>query len=349
MLGQLKPQHNFAEMSILCNKLQKILFAFILIIIGRTITIAQRPPDDTLSLIGISIGSSHYYGDLAPLQNFLASTNTLPRWSLSAHGSLPLTSKLSVRTSFNWVRVVGDDYTFASKNINKFQYQFLRNLHFKNDIAEVNFCGIYHFNYLSSKFRPYVLLGIGTILQNPKARGRMNFVAVKSDWLELREYNTSGQGISIRPRPYSLLNLSFPIGFGFKYPVSKKLIMSFEVNFRQTTSDWIDDVGNASFVEDLYTFNAVQGKFAYLNNRANEVYTARTGIDRMNGLQQIFNQNNIGKVNLSKMEDLMVVFGYSKRGKRGLDSYMTTQFGLSYVIGKPKNKLKKTKEANTDK
>lgn len=330
-------------------RLPKIFFAFVLITIGRTTAIAQKSGKDTLSLIGIGIGSSHYYGDLAPFQNFLVSTTTLPRWSISAHGSLPLTPKLSVRTTLNWIRVVGDDYTFASKNINKFQYQFLRNLHFRNDIAEVNFCGIYHFKYLNSKFRPYLLLGIGTILQNPKARGRMNFVAVKDEWLDLREYNTSGQGLSIRPRPYSLINLSFPIGFGCKYPISKKLIMSFEVNFRQTTSDWIDDVGNASFVEDVYTFNLVQGKFAYLNNRANEVYTARTGIDRTNGLQDIFNQNDLGKVNLSKMEDLMVVLGYSKRGKRGLDSYMTTQFGLSYVIGKPESKSKNTEKVNTDK
>lgn len=329
--------------------MQKKILVLIIFILGRTLIFAQKPIKDTLSLISIGVGTSHYYGDLAPFQNFLASTTTLPRWSLSANGSLPLTPKLTVRTSLNWVRIVGDDYTFASKNINKFQYQFLRNLHFRNDIAEINFCGIYHFKYLNSTFRPYVLLGVGTILQNPKARGRMNFVSVKGDWLDLREYNTSGQGLSIRPRHYSLLNLSFPIGLGFKYPVSKKIIMSFEVNFRQTTSDWIDDVGNASFVEDLYNFNSVQGKFAYLNNRANEVYTARIGFDRTNGLREIFNQNNLGKVNLSKTEDLMILFGYSKRGKRGLDNYMTTQFSLSYVIGKSKSKSKKMGKGSVNK
>jgi hypothetical protein len=62
------------------------------------------------SSVGFGVGTSSYYGDLAPYRTPLASTFKMMRWSVGANYTRHFTPRLGARASFTWARIAGDDY-----------------------------------------------------------------------------------------------------------------------------------------------------------------------------------------------------------------------------------------------
>ena len=84
-----------------------------------------------------------------------------------------------------------------------------------------------------------------------------------------RYKGTEGQGSELNSKaPYSLTQLSIPLGIGCKLSLGRKASLSLEYGIRKTFTDYIDDVGSDSYVDPV-TLDEVNGPLAaHLSNRS---------------------------------------------------------------------------------
>jgi hypothetical protein len=117
-----------------------------------------------------------------------------------------------------------------------------RNLSFATNIYEFSLQGDFNFfkfipGDLYKRYTPYITFGVGVFNYDPYAyyQGQKFF---------LRSLGTEGQGSATYPgrRPYSTMGICFPIGVGYKYSLNSKVNIGFEVVYRFTNTDYIDDV-----------------------------------------------------------------------------------------------------------
>jgi hypothetical protein len=108
----------------------------------------------------------------------------------------------------------------------------------------------------------YVFGGIGGFYFNPKAK-------LGGKWWALQPLGTEGQGIAASREPYKRIQACFPVGLGFRLPLSdKNWTIGFEYGVRLTTTDYIDDVSTTYFSPTLISqkYGPVA---AQLSNRSN--------------------------------------------------------------------------------
>lgn len=108
----------------------------------------------------------------------------------------------------------------------------------------------------------YLYGGIGGFYFNPKAKEG-------GKWWALQPLGTEGQGIAASRDPYKRIQACFPIGAGFRLPLSdKNWTIGFEYGIRLTTTDYIDDVSTTYFSPTLIAqkYGPVAAR---LSNRAN--------------------------------------------------------------------------------
>lgn len=151
------------------------------------------------------------------------------------------TNRWAARINLSYGRLSADDSLSTS------QFKKQRNLDFKSDIYDVSLQAEYsliNWNFRGGKgtgFRNnhkhnlYVFTGISFFHFRPY--GELN-----GQWYSLHELSTSGQGLPNGPKQYSLYSISIPIGGGYKILVNKNVSIGFEVTFRKTFTDYIDDV-----------------------------------------------------------------------------------------------------------
>ena len=116
-----------------------------------------------------------------------------------------------------------------------------RNLHFRSIIVEAG--ATIEFNFFpvvpgsrKENFSPYIFGGLALFYFNPQAE-------LDGRWVDLQPLGTEGQHTRLSEvGPYSLVDISFPFGFGFKWAVNRTVILAAEVGFRPTRTDYLDDV-----------------------------------------------------------------------------------------------------------
>ncbi len=198
---------------------------------------------------GLAVGVSNYYGDLQqrwfpkrdyhPVAGIIYKYFPTPRFGLRFG---VMYTKLSAADSTSDVPI----------------YQG-RNLNFETNLLE--FHGGFEFNFLPItrerfKVTPYVFGGVAVFHFNPYALDE------SGNKVFLKPLSTEGQGLSRYPdrTPYSLINVSFPVGGGMKFFVGKTLMVTTELGFRYCTTDYLDDVSK-SYVS-LDTLRAYRGQQA---------------------------------------------------------------------------------------
>lgn len=199
--------------------------------------------------IGLSAGVSNYYGDLQD-RVFDSYTNR-PMGGLSY--KFFANPHLGFRFQANYGHIT------AADSLSEARVKQERNLRFGSRVFEVS--GGVEINFFPvekdrMKFSPYVFGGIGIFHFNPYTDG------MHGEKVYLRPLSTEGQNIPLYPdrHEYGLVNVSFPFGGGVKFFVGKTLMMSGEVGFRWTNSDYLDDVSK-SYV-NLDTLAAYRGQQA---------------------------------------------------------------------------------------
>ncbi|PQJ11401.1 hypothetical protein CJD36_006255 [Flavipsychrobacter stenotrophus] len=199
--------------------------------------------------IGITLGLSNYYGDLQP--------KMFP--SIGYHPMGGIIYKYFMNPHFG-LRF-GANYTSlsASDSDSNIPVNRARNLSFGTHLFEMH--GALEVNFLpieinDFKVTPYVFGGLSAFYYNPFAddpNGNRVF---------LRPLSTEGQGLPIYPdrKQYSQINMAFPFGGGAKFFIGKTLMLTTELGFRYTNTDYLDDVSK-SYV-DLDSLNAYKGMLA---------------------------------------------------------------------------------------
>lgn len=294
---------------------------------------------------GIGGGTSHYFGDLAPYSYAYYGIYTNVRWNGTLNYTRYLTPNIGARASFSYARIFGSDMIYASRNIDKLWQNYIRNLHFRNDIKEFAVSGIYNLRDINGKnarsradFMPYLTAGVGFISHKPMARDVINGTsqATLGKWVSLKEYSTSGQDIVGFPKQYSGVQIVFPLSAGFRYKISEKLDFSAEVGLRVTPFDYLDDVSDGKYVDPAKLSSNITGSDR-LAFRADENISSYNLESRVSQFIAIYNDPT--KLNLSgnvsPSANAASVYGFSKNSFRGTarpDSYIMTQFTISYIL-----------------
>lgn len=210
--------------------MKKLIFSIVLIFCVST-SFSQWLWD-----YGLNVGVSNYLGDIGgkdlPRRNFIADLKLAKtRWNVGAFARYKWRPKISLKLAFDYLRIEGDDK--LSSNLGR----HYRNLNFKNDILDLGLTGevfFYENNDLGNTyrykngFRAYVFGGVGVYYSNPMAISGGQYVA-------LRPLKTEGVA-------YSPFGVNIPFGLGFYFTINKKHRIGYELNYRWTFSDYLDDI-----------------------------------------------------------------------------------------------------------
>ncbi|MCK6611461.1 MAG: DUF6089 family protein [Bacteroidia bacterium] len=169
---------------------------------------------------GIQGGVSNYWGDLSPS---VVLKETHPTGGIFAR--INLSPSFAWKTELNVLKVSGSD-----KN---FDFNRGRNLSFYSQINEV--ASVLEFNFfkygpfvLNKPYTAYFYSGIAAFSFNPQTN-------LNGKTFDLIDYRT--EDVS-----YSRIGVAIPFGMGFKWMVNKNLALEWQLGFRRTYTDYLDDV-----------------------------------------------------------------------------------------------------------
>lgn len=181
--------------------------------------------------VGIFGGTSSYYGDLQqklfPDEGYRASGGLTYKYFVHPN--------VGFRFGATYASLYGADSTSESPAIKN------RNLNFQTNLFEVH--GGLEINMLpvdfdEFKFSPYLFAGLAIFYYNPYTIG------TNDEKIYLRPLSTEGQGLRqyTDRKIYSLVNVGVPLGAGLKVLIGKTVLISSEIGFRYTATDYLDDV-----------------------------------------------------------------------------------------------------------
>jgi Domain of unknown function (DUF6089) len=199
--------------------------------------------------IGVTVGIANYYGDLQ--QKFF------PNYGYEPMGGIIYKYFMSPRIGIR----VGASYTnlTAADSMSTIPVNQARNLSFTTHLFEFHAgleLNMLPIEILKNKATPYIFGGISAFYFNPFAEDN------NGNKVFLRPLSTEGEGLPMYPerKQYSLVNMAFPFGGGFKFFIGQKIMLTTEIGFRYTNTDYLDDVSK-SYV-NLDTLQAYKGKLA---------------------------------------------------------------------------------------
>jgi hypothetical protein len=230
--------------------------------------------------IGLTVGVANYYGDLQP--KFFASYGYQPmggivyKYFMSPHIGLRFGATY---TNLSAADSLSDLPANRARNLS-----FATHLFELHGAVEINFLPI---DIMRRKVTPYIFGGISVFYFNPYAMDNAG------DKVFLRALSTEGQGLPMYPdrKQYSLVNMAFPFGGGLKFFIGKKIMLTGELGFRYTNTDYLDDVSK-SYV-NLDTLQKYKGKIAkQLSYRGNTVLGSDPNYNPSYGYQRGDSKSN---------------------------------------------------------
>lgn len=194
---------------------------------------------------GIGLGAGHYFGDL----NTRASLNR-PKMAATVFFRKNFNNYIAARIGASFARL-----GYADKYNTKNEYMYRRNLSFNTNVWELSLQGDFNFfRFMPGepeyRFTPYVTLGVGVFSYDP-------FAYLRGEKVYLRPIGTEGQGSALYPdrKQYSTMAISIPFGAGIKYALNERFNIGFEVLYRFTNTDYLDDVSTTYVSPETFPAN----------------------------------------------------------------------------------------------
>ncbi len=197
--------------------------------------------------MGIFGGTSSYYGDLQerwfPKEGYRAAGGLMYK-----HYVHPM---VGFRFGATYASLYGADSLSESPVVKRRNLNFQTNLFEAHAALEINFLPV---DFDEFKFSPYIFAGLAAFYYNPYTLG------LSDEKIYLRPLSTEGQGLRqyTDRKVYSLVNVGVPLGAGLKVFIGKKVMLSSEIGFRYTATDYLDDVSK-TYV-NLDTLQRYKGK-----------------------------------------------------------------------------------------
>lgn len=193
---------------------------------------------------GIGIGAGHYFGDL----NTRAKLNR-PKPAAGIFFRKNFGNYIAMRIAGNFTQLGYSD-VYNTHN----EYMRRRNLSFNTNVWELGLQGDFNFYRFMPgepefRFTPYVTFGVSAFNYDP-------YAFLNGDKYFLRQLGTEGQAIdSLHRKPYSSMAIAFPFGVGIKYSINDRINIGFEVVYRFTNTDYLDDVSKTYIDPALFPPN----------------------------------------------------------------------------------------------
>ncbi len=208
--------------------------------------------------IGGFMGISNYLGDLQQT-NFERNEINM---ALGFFSRINFNKTLSLKAHFYKGEISGSD-----ANYKEIQSVRERNLSFRSHIFEFGLQTEMTFIWFGEADKrvaaPYLFAGISGFYFNPQA-------AYKGKWVNLQPLGTEGQTLpNSTIEQYNRIQLSIPLGMGFNINFNQKLNIGFEVGFRKTFTDYLDDI--SARYPDLTALEAINPVAANLSFRSPEI------------------------------------------------------------------------------
>ena len=205
-------------------------------------------------------GVANYYGDLTEKSRFFDQSS----YAFGVGVALNYNPHISFRADISYSKVQAAD----SKN--KRADLKARNLNFKSSIFDFDLAVEYNILDIENnhRFTPYVFAGIGFAHFNPYTKDRNGVKQI------LQPLGTEGQGLAAYPnrKMYKKSTVEFPLGIGATYPINDNISLQFEINYRITGTDYLDDVSTNGYPDKtlLDARNPVTAKFTWRGNEVGE-------------------------------------------------------------------------------
>jgi len=207
------------------------------------------------SELGIMGGASYYIGDLN--QKHFKNSNLAGQLMFRYN----INSRLAFRSNFTYAFVEGYDNQ-SNRDVYK-----NRNLSFQSEIYELG-AGMeityFPFEIGNKRYRgtAYLLAELALAKIDPKT----NF---NGSLVELQPLGTEGQGTSASDRgKYSLVQLTVPIGVGFRLTLTDHIGLNGEYGIRFMFSDYLDDVHSNTYADQAAILAENGPLAAQLSNRS---------------------------------------------------------------------------------
>jgi len=225
---------------------------------------------------GVSLNAMNYFGDIVPEAAFTSLRLRSTRPNIGVHYAYKMYPRFSVKGNLSWGRITGDDAKSASRNEADNLPRFKRNLSFRNDIKELS--GMAVFDLYENRasftrrpdFNPYGFIGLAVFHHNPKAY--YGGEAMPAGWYALQPLGTEGQHVDGQgyPKKYHKVQIAIPFGVGFRYKLDRQWDLGFEITWRKTFTDYLDDVSTL-YADKLDLANSPGGQTAViLSDRSEE-------------------------------------------------------------------------------
>lgn len=284
------------------------------------------------SSCSIGMGTTHFLGDISS-PNFTAVMVTSIRWNFAISYQYTLSKKVEIGLNASYGRLAGDD---ALSNNDS---DFIRNLHFRNDIKQIGLLAQYHpFRYTANcrnrpNISPYLSVGVDYFVHDPQARLPTR---LGGEWISLEPLHTEGEGINpIYSAPYKLSGIAIPLGIGLRFKYNRYVDFAIEASYHLTFTDYLDDV--SSIYPNTLLLDSPQS--VALSNRSKEVIAVNTGLDRTSRVISYLISKGLPTTNPFASTDASFgATGTSRGSKTGNDSYISTSLKIHILF--PENKIK---------
>jgi hypothetical protein len=253
---------------------------------------------------GVNAAAANYLGDIGggagTRRGFVSDLKLAKtRWNFGGFVRYKWRPKLSLKLAVDYLRLEGDDKLSSNPG------RRFRNFNFRNDVYDVGFTGEYFFyenNDLGNTyryrngFRAYVFAGVGGFFSNPKT-------LYQGEWVALQPLATEGV-------QYRKFVMNIPMGVGFYFTLNKKNRIGFEINYRKTFTDYLDDIsGNyPDKPSDSYSQGLIL-RTTELNSTDPQLVASNPGA---------YESHQFG--------------GYKRGDSKHKDAYLTMGLSYSYVI-----------------
>jgi hypothetical protein len=265
--------------------------------------------------IGIGVGASNYLGEIGgeeqTRRDFVFDMKlNRTQWVFGGFARYRFSPTFAFNFGVNYGRIRGHDYN--SQN----PARVARNLSFRNDMLELSGrveLTLFYDNdvsgrgYYNPDFRIYAFLGAGVVRHNPKATYYGDLEEFNGEMVELQPLQTEGV-------EYGRWQFTLPAGIGLYFTHNKVHRFGWEIGYRTTFTDYIDDVSS-----EYVAFDDPNSLAAQMANRTTPEALAQA--------EEYANEFNLDVPNAESFAP-----GEKRGDPTNNDGYLFTQFTYSYVI-----------------
>lgn len=210
------------------------IFFRLALLIGMLLLFSETMAQRSFS-VSAGGGTSYYYGDLTDQFN-----NSLIRPAGGMYLDWYVDPSISLRLGLH-TGMVGAADSLANSST-----RTVRNLSFRSPLREVSLTGVWHiipderfgrrWMRRTRHTSPFVFAGVAYVGFDPQTQWQ-------GEWVRLQPLGTEGQLLGEGyPAPYDLWQVAIPFGAGLEVRVSRSLGIQWELGYRKTFTDYLDDV-----------------------------------------------------------------------------------------------------------